>query len=62
MELLPFVKYGFTMYNSAELTDLLSRNGFAVTDIFEQEEPLQTIGGQSYRMESLIVSAVKSGS
>jgi ubiquinone/menaquinone biosynthesis C-methylase UbiE len=59
MELLPFVKYGFTMYNSAELDGLLSRNGFTVTSIFEQEEPLQTIAGQSYKMESLIVSAVK---
>jgi hypothetical protein len=50
------------MYNSAELAGLLTRNGFTLTSIFEQEEPLQTIGGESYKMESLIISAVKTNS
>ncbi|QHT67265.1 class I SAM-dependent methyltransferase [Rhodocytophaga rosea] len=59
MESLPFTKYGFTMYNKEDVTELLANNGFTITNIFEKEEPLQTIAGYSYKMESLIVSAVK---
>jgi ubiquinone/menaquinone biosynthesis C-methylase UbiE len=61
MELLPFVKYGFTLYSRDELTNLLAGNGFAITNIFETEEPSQMIAGVNYQMESLIVSAVKTG-
>jgi ubiquinone/menaquinone biosynthesis C-methylase UbiE len=59
MELLPFVKYGFTLYSRDDVAELLAENSFSVTNIFETEEPSQMIAGKSYKMESLIVSAVK---
>lgn len=56
METLPFVRYGFTLYSAAELSELLSSNGFLVTEILEKSEPDQTFGGVARPMETLVVS------
>ena len=59
MQYYPFVKYGFEMFNKAELTDLLRQNDFNITDIIEREEPEQEIAGEKMSVETLIVCAEK---
>ncbi len=57
MEHLPFVKYGFSIFDKAEISDLLTTNGFAVTGSVERTEPPQTINGNEVKLETLIVKA-----
>lgn len=57
MQHYPFVKYGFTMFSADEVTDLLHKNKFMVTDTFEKPEPEQEINGEKVRVSTLIVIA-----
>lgn len=59
MEQYAFTQYGFTMYTKEELCDLLSDNGFRVTQIVEEQEPDQEINGATVPVASLIVCAEK---
>jgi ubiquinone/menaquinone biosynthesis C-methylase UbiE len=59
MEQYPFTKFGFTMYERPDLERLLSENNFQVATVWEREEPLQEIAGQTYKVASLIVAAFK---
>lgn len=59
MEHYPFTKYGFNMFSKEDLTNLLSSNKFKVNNIVEKQEPAQEIDGETLKVETLIVSAVK---
>lgn len=58
MEKFPFVKHGFNMFSSEDLSEVLKKNQFNVTDILEQQEPEIEFKGQPLRGESLIITAV----
>ena len=62
MQSLPFVKYGFTMYDEADLRSLLQRNRFSVMKIEEKEEPPQDFNGTKLKLDSLICTAIKNNS
>jgi cyclopropane fatty-acyl-phospholipid synthase-like methyltransferase len=55
MQQYPFVKYGFTMYSTDELLQLLHKNGYKVLEIKNEKEPDQEIFGQTYHVESVLV-------
>ena len=59
MEKYPFVKEGFNMFTTSDLSYLLSENHFKVTDCLEKAEPEQEIGGEKMTVEILIVVAEK---
>jgi ubiquinone/menaquinone biosynthesis C-methylase UbiE len=59
MLLMPFTKYGFTMYSREELAALLSANGFSVTRLIEKDEPPQEINGEMIQPAILIACAVR---
>ena len=55
----PFTKYGFTMFNKEEVTQLLTQNGFTILQAIEKQEPDFDLNGEIVKMESLIIEAVK---
>lgn len=55
----PFVKYGFDMFNTSEITQLLQDNNFLITEYIEKEEPGQEVDGKTMKVETLIVCAQK---
>jgi ubiquinone/menaquinone biosynthesis C-methylase UbiE len=59
MQHLPFTSYGFRMYTAGEVKQLLLANGFSSIEIQEIEEPAQEIDGQSYSMDSVLISGRK---
>ena len=59
MQQYAFTQYGFTLYSKEELCDLLSNNGFHITQVTEEQEPDQEINGETIRVASLIVCAEK---
>jgi ubiquinone/menaquinone biosynthesis C-methylase UbiE len=59
MQQYPFVQFGFTMYSKEELNTLLEKNNWKVKYTKEIMEPEQFINGVSYKVESLLIKAVK---
>lgn len=57
MEQMPFVTFGFTLYEPNEAADLLTANGFGVTNLIVEPEPDQTFFGKAIRMETVLVCA-----
>lgn len=55
----PFTKYGFTMYSKEEVETLLTKNGFTLLQSTEIQEPDFELNGEIFKMESLVVEAVK---
>jgi ubiquinone/menaquinone biosynthesis C-methylase UbiE len=59
MQNYPFTKYGFAMFSKEEVVQLLTQNGFTVTQSIENQEPDFDLKGETIKMENLIVEAVK---
>ena len=59
MQFYPFVKYGFNMYTSDDLCQLISNNHFKLTKLIEKEEPDQMINGAKIKVATLIINATK---
>jgi ubiquinone/menaquinone biosynthesis C-methylase UbiE len=59
MQNYPFTKYGFAMFSKEEVVQLLTQNGFTVTQSLENQEPDFDLKGETIKMENLIVEAVK---
>lgn len=57
MQLLPFTQYGFHLYDSAELTDLLSAQGFVIESVIKEEEPAHGIAGEVFNMVTILLKA-----
>ncbi len=57
MQNYPFTQYGFRLYSSQALSELLAENGFLVTEAEEYTEPDQQLGELVIKPESLIVTA-----
>ncbi len=57
MQRYPFTKYGFTMYTTAELKQLLIENGFGVRKVHENREPDYEFNGSRISMENIILEA-----
>jgi ubiquinone/menaquinone biosynthesis C-methylase UbiE len=55
MQNYPFTRYGFTMYSSSELKEMLIANGFGVRKIQENLEPDYEFNGSLLKMENIIV-------
>jgi ubiquinone/menaquinone biosynthesis C-methylase UbiE len=55
MENYPFTRYGFTMYSTAELKELLIANRFGIKDVHENREPEYEFNGNLLTMENVIV-------
>jgi ubiquinone/menaquinone biosynthesis C-methylase UbiE len=57
MENYPFTRYGFTMYSTAELKELLIENRFGVKQVFENREPEYEFNGNLLTMENVIIES-----
>ncbi len=57
MQQYPFTKYGFNMFDKADLLQLMSANNFKSAEIIEKEEPDQEINGVKLTVKTLIVRA-----
>ena len=55
----PFTKYGFNQFTKADVTALLSANGFMVTGNYENTEPDFDLKGQIINMENVVVAGRK---
>jgi ubiquinone/menaquinone biosynthesis C-methylase UbiE len=55
----PYTQYGFRMFSKEELTDLLNKNGFTVTNVLERAEPEQEVNGKMVKTASLILVSRK---
>lgn len=56
----PFTPFGFRLYGTEELSDLLVENGYVVTEIMEKEEPdFITPDGGRMPVASILITAVK---
>ncbi|UPT66014.1 MAG: class I SAM-dependent methyltransferase [Sphingobacteriales bacterium JAD_PAG50586_3] len=53
----PFTQYGFTMYTADEVSQLLTNNGFTVSDIVKVDEPDIVIEDETIEKHSLIICA-----
>jgi ubiquinone/menaquinone biosynthesis C-methylase UbiE len=59
MEHYPFVQYGFKLFDKTDVSKLLVNNRFNVAEIIEAREPDQQLGGQTLRVDTLIVIGAK---
>jgi ubiquinone/menaquinone biosynthesis C-methylase UbiE len=59
MQNYPFTKYGFAMFSKEEVVQLLTQNGFTVTQSIENQEPDFDLNGEIIKMENLIIEAAK---
>jgi len=59
MLLMPFTKYGFTMYEEAEWKSLVEQNGFHYIDGLKTQEPPFEVNGHTYQFGSLCLIAQK---
>jgi ubiquinone/menaquinone biosynthesis C-methylase UbiE len=59
MQKYPFTKYGFRLFSSDSLSDLLEQNGFTVQKSTRKLEPEQVFSDQKIVVETLIVTALK---
>lgn len=59
MEKYPFTKYGFKMFSQEEAIQLLTENGFIITQALVKQEPDFDLNGEMIPIESLIIEAVK---
>src|SRR4051812_28472014 len=51
----PFTKYGFNLFSKEDIEKLLLTNGFAILDIFENQEPTFEMNGLVMDTENIIV-------
>ncbi len=58
MEKYPFTQYGFHMFCKETAVQLLTQNGFIVTQVLEKQEPDFEINGEMIPVESLIIEAI----
>ncbi len=59
MRSLPFVKYGFSLYDSDEWKNLLEQNGFIFKGAHIKEEPQTEFEGKSIQLESCCIIGEK---
>ncbi len=57
MQLLPFTQYGFHLYDSADLTDLVAGEGFLIESVIKEEEPAHGIAGETFNMVTILLKA-----
>ena len=55
----PFTKFGFNQFSKTDVSELLTKNGFTVLDIFENIEPDFELNGQVMHMENVVIVAGK---
>jgi ubiquinone/menaquinone biosynthesis C-methylase UbiE len=55
MQNYPFTRFGFTMYSTAELKEVLIANGFGVRKVHENTEPDYEFNGSLFKMENIIL-------
>ncbi len=59
MQKYPFTNYGFRLFSSESLTDLLEQHGFTVQKSTQKPEPEQVFSDEKVVVETLIVTALK---
>lgn len=59
MQNLPFVQYGFTLYNQKEVEALFTDHGFKVLKSTYKKEPVQKVMDMEYAADAIIISATK---
>lgn len=59
MQKYPFTKYGFRLFSSESLSDLLEQHGFTVQKSTQKPEPEQVFSDEKVVVETLIVTAFK---
>lgn len=59
MQIMPFVQYGFIMYSKEELVKVLEDNKFEISTVIEKDEPDQESNGQVFKLQTVIVCAIK---
>lgn len=59
MEKLPFVKFGFKLYDSEEATALLNAAGFAIHTIEKQTDTVTSKSGEQIEREFVTITAMK---
>ena len=59
MEKYPFTQFGFQLYSKENLSDLLTQNGFKISNIIENNEPDFENNGLVFKMENIIMICVK---
>lgn len=58
---LPFVRYGFELYDTEKTTNLLSRAGFKIAGMADQTEQIENKTGETVTREFTVVVAEKPG-
>lgn len=59
MLLFPFVKHGFTLYDTPEWSKILQQNGFSLLDVYKRSDPPIELEGKEVCLESCCIAAVK---
>ncbi len=59
MEKMPVTKYGFKLFSKEDVVHLLNKNGFAITDVLEKEEPDEDQNGVTVKKATLVVCATR---
>lgn len=59
MQTLPFVQYGFNLFDTKSVEDLLKKVGFTIEHSEEQLETVQSNAGEAVTRSFVIVSAIK---
>lgn len=57
----PFVRFGFTLYEIDEWSDILRGSGFDVTDVAKRSDPVFKDGEERVRLQSVCIKAMKVG-
>ena len=58
MQKIPFAKYGFTMFESSDVTQLLEKAGFEISSVYQDTEIVVSNNGENIEREIAIVTAV----
>lgn len=60
MEVMPFTKYGFHLYEPEEWQSVLEQNGFKVTNVVKKTDPVPVPAGTApIKLESVVIEAEK---
>jgi ubiquinone/menaquinone biosynthesis C-methylase UbiE len=60
MDHFPFTKHNFNTFDKTDCIDLLTQNGFEVSEVIEQNEPDLDFFGENLKNEFMVISAIKS--
>ena len=60
MDHFPFTKHNFNTFDKTDCINLLTQNGFEVSEVIEQNEPDLDFFGEKLKNEFMIISAIKS--